>query len=614
MQRAAAFYDRGDFHNAIVCYRKFLKEVPDAVEVWHMLAGLCFQQARYDESIAALQAAIRLKPQEPRLESDLGGIYLQLGRLQEAEAHLQRTLALAPAHVEAQYNLSLVFVAQSRHVDAIRCLQSITVTHPEFAAAHFNLGIALKSQGQLAAAISALEKYRSLEPADPRVILELARALRAHHAIIPALEHYRRYREIAAQDIAAIGEYADLLAESGDVAAAVALLQDQLAKTPTDRRLRGLLAQILQNDGQLATAESLYLTLLLEDASSIEAAIGLSRSRTIRHREEPIMTALTTALEGVEDDTDAAAALHFALGKGYDDLLEFDVAFAHYHRGNQICRRRRDYRPADSEDLVQRIIEVFTQPFIAELRAHGSPSATPVFIVGMPRSGTTLVEQVFASHPLATGAGELGFFLSLAVYLPAMLQSTSKYPECCKLLDQNTAHQITAQYSGLLHRYSASALRISNKMPANFFYLGLIKALFPYARVVHCQRDPGDVCLSIYFQYFQEQHAYAWDLDDIAHYYSQYQRLMAHWQQVLPGEILSVQYEQVVGDLETASRGLLDFCGLEWDPRCLEFHHTRREVKTASYSQVRQPLYQSSLQRWRRYAHHLPESVLRLRN
>ncbi|MBS0417171.1 MAG: sulfotransferase [Proteobacteria bacterium] len=278
--------------------------------------------------------------------------------------------------------------------------------------------------------------------------------------------------------------------------------------------------------------------------------------------------------------------LRYALGKYFDDVGAYDDAFDSYDRANELNKRRAGkYDEAYLTSHVARIID----------QCDGSPMAgasdaeEPVFIIGMPRSGTSLAEQILASHPAASGAGEVIF-----------------WERAFELVSQGARVNLAQDYLHRLHARAPSALRITDKMPANFFYVGLIHSVFPRARIIHMQRHPLDTCLSIYFQSFFDPTPYANDLSSLAHYYQQYQRIMAHWRRVLPSHVLlEVPYEGLVQDPELWTRRMLEFIGLPWDPACLQFHRSDRAVITASRWQVRQKINAGSVGRWRNYAKHL---------
>jgi hypothetical protein len=223
----------------------------------------------------------------------------------------------------------------------------------------------------------------------------------------------------------------------------------------------------------------------------------------------------------------------------------------------------------------------------------------------MNRSGTSLVEQILASHSQVYGAGELAAITKLAVNLPSSLHSSTEYPACLPQLDANAIRAMANRYLHFLSGRNSQALRVVDKFPANFLHLGFIATLLPNAHIVHCQRAPLDVCLSIYFNRFAEANHYAYDIDNIAAYYADYERLIAHWRKVLPVEILDVQYERLLDNLELESRRMLDYCELDWENACLAFHRSRRPVRTASSWHVRQPLYRTSMERWRNFEPYL---------
>ncbi len=294
-----------------------------------------------------------------------------------------------------------------------------------------------------------------------------------------------------------------------------------------------------------------------------------------------------------------AAHLHFALGKIFDDRGEYDTAFTHYREGNRLMRQTVQFSAADFGAYVDRIIGTFGSELLAQRDVFGSQSELPVFIIGMPRSGTTLIEQIVSSHPAVHGSGELDKLATLAAGLDS-------YPETTRALDGSALQHLAAEYEArLLRDAPPGTQRITDKMPSNLLHLGFVALLFPRARVIHCRREPLDVCLSIFFQAFSGGNEYAYDLTDIGMYYRQYERLMAHWGAVSPLNMLEVRYEDLVTDPENITRRLIEFLGLPWDDRCLAHTENQRPIQTGSIWQARQPIYTSSVQRWRRYEKHL---------
>jgi hypothetical protein len=340
---------------------------------------------------------------------------------------------------------------------------------------------------------------------------------------------------------------------------------------------------------------------------AFERAVGLAPRRGYFYR----MLAntgrvLPSQLQRMEELAEDMAALpeaeqmelHFALGQMYADDARHEPSFRHLLAGNRLKRRSIAYDEAETLASFDRIRAVFTADLVAAGPEVGVPSRLPVFVVGMPRSGTTLVEQILASHPQAFGAGELLDLRRLA----AALDGAQAFPELVAALPRERLRRLGAAYLDALQARAPSAARIVDKMPANFQLIGLIAVALPEARIIHVRRDPVDTCLSCFSKLFSGQQPFAYDLAELGRYYRAYEALMAHWRQVLPpGMMLEVHYEDVVADVEGQARRLLAHCGMAWDDSCLAFHQTRRVVRTASAAQVRRPLYGSSVGRWHVY-------------
>jgi hypothetical protein len=311
------------------------------------------------------------------------------------------------------------------------------------------------------------------------------------------------------------------------------------------------------------------------------------------------LAALELLAAGYDGPANKAVYIHFALAKALEDTGDYVRAFDHLRRGNALKRRQIDYHETAVLGLFKRTAGVFDGGLPGRVRGVGDPSSIPVFVVGMPRSGSTLIEQILASHPQIHGAGELEH-LENAVAMLRGGDPALPYPECLPALDGATLRGLAQAYISKLP--AVGALRIVDKSPGNFFRIGLIRLIFPNARIIHTKRHPIDTCVSCFSRLFTSGVSYSYDLSELGRYYRGYTELMAHWRTVLPTDaILDVSYEDVIDDLEGQARRLIDYCGLSWDERCVSFHRTKRTVKTASAVQVRQPLFRGSVQRWRRY-------------
>lgn len=313
--------------------------------------------------------------------------------------------------------------------------------------------------------------------------------------------------------------------------------------------------------------------------------------------------------DGIKEEE--TASLRFALGKINDDLGRYEKAFFNYKEANRIENKKYEFDREKHAGHISRIMETFTPEFFAERRNIGAGHDLPIMVLGMIRSGTTLVEQIISSHPRVHGAGELNFWNDIEKkHNP---DGVAGPPEAgYGMISGETALQIAQKYVDCLRSFSKTAWHITDKTPGNFLCIGLIHLVFPKARIIHLKRNPVDTCLSIYFHKFAGYHPYGYDLDNLVFYYRQYQRLMEHWRGVLPTDVFhEVQYEDLVKEHEKTSRELIGFCELPWDERCLRFHQTERPVKTCSNWQVRQPIYKSYTARWKRYEPYLgPLSAL----
>jgi tetratricopeptide (TPR) repeat protein len=386
----------------------------------------------------------------------------------------------------------------------------------------------------------------------------------------------------------------DALREQGDPDEAAAHFHKAIALKPDCAGAYIGLSSLCQDSGQFAAA-----------GSYLEQALALSPDHPVACAAQPYLRKMTEEdaawlekacgiiKEGLKPQDEMKLA--YALGKYHDDTRQYEAAFGYYERANRL--KKLSSPPFDRKDfsrLIDAIISIHDMEVMRRRHAGSSTSARPLLIVGMPRSGTSLTEQILASHPDVAGAGELRFWGQQAQAQHSVMRSWHR--------DAHLLQSLAARYEAELLRHSPDALRVVDKMPGNFLYLGLIHAVFPEARFLHTQRNPIDTCLSIYFQDFPRQHHYANDLDDLAFYYREYHRLMAHWRRVLPPEVfLDVPYEALVEDQEGWSRRIAGFAGLEWSERCLRFHETERRVGTASNWQVRQKIYRTSRERWRSY-------------
>jgi len=561
---SAVYGQGGNFAGVIDCCNRVLAVEPHNGHAFHYLAGAHAALGHQPEALEAYQRAAALVPDDPVIRHNVGMALCRAGLPAEAETQLRDALRLAPNSAEVHYGLAGVLTALARYDEAKVHYQRATVLDPQMLDAHCQLGDLLANTGMPAEAVEYYRKALGYHPSAVELYYGLANALRYLGRLDEALRCYEEALRIRPDDPRGLSGAADIYERRDEPEEALRLVRSMVARGTADGGGADVYLRICRRyhccDEAIALAERLFARGTLNE--------GMKRT------------------------------LHHGLGKLYDKLGRYDEAFRHFEQGNALTHVA--YDGAVYTDQVDSLIAAFCREAMANMARGSNLSQRPVFIVGMPRSGTSLVEQILASHPMVFGAGELNLIPSLVRSLPATL-----YPQCMESVTQETLDRLATQYLGRLREINPDADRVTDKMPGNFFHLGLIAIMLPGARVIHCMRDSLDTCLSIYFQVFNYSHSYATDLAHIGAYYKEYRRMMAHWQSVLDVPIFDVRYEELVADQERVSRELVAFCGLEWDARCLQFHTSERVVATASFDQVRKPVYRSSVRRWKNYERHL---------
>ena len=524
------------------------------------------------------------------------------GRLAEAAACYVSALALWPEFIEAHANFGeLQLELGQPEMAAASCARALAI-HPGFAPAHNTLGNALVKLMRLGEALASFRRAVDLKPDFTEAHMNLSSALRSIGHLDAAAGGYRRVLHLTREFAPAHAALAGVLRLQRRSEEAETSCRRALEIDPKSTAALAVLAELRADAGQFAQAEQWHRRIISMDENALESWAALARLRRMTAADGGWLSAAQRLL-AAPLPARRELALRYAVGKYFDDLGDFDPAFTHYRRANMLsvqCAPPHDR--AALTRTVDLIIRTQDRSWMDGKQVAGSFSERPVFIVGMLRSGTSLAEQILASHPAVYGAGELTFFGAEAAPALADAAAAGHGPD----FSDAELHRLGANYLELQQRLSTGAKRVVDKFPSNFFLLGLIRAALPRARIIHMQRDPRDTCLSIYFQKFEAAYTYANDLQDLAHYCGEYQRLMRHWSATLPGDaLLHVPYEGLVTDTEAWSRRMVDFVGLEWDARCLDFHRTERSVVTASRWQVRQAMSTSSVGRWRNYERYL---------
>ena len=586
---------RGALASAIEGYRRAIALEPGLAEAHRNLGSALIEAGEAEAGIEALQRALELRPGFAAAVAQLALALTARGRAAEALPYYERLLA-RERRADTLNDYGTLLAGLARFEAAADCFRGALDLAPREARVHANLGHVLHCLGDHRAAIGHSRRALELDPRLPEGHLHLGNALLAINEMHAAEAAYRAGLEVEPHHAALHTAHAMAERALGRVDDAAASVRRSLAIRSDAADTVALLGSLAIDRGRFEEAETLLKKALALSPGLPEALIGLTAVRR--------MTAADGAWRDAAERTLSrglpiahAIGLHHALGKYCDDVGDFDAAFEHHRRGHELARRSRPpYDRAATSARVTRTLAVFDRAALEALRPAGLPSERPVFVFGMPRSGTTLAEQILASHPQVHGAGEVLFWQFAA---DAELASPPEERMA-------TIAALGRQYLGSFAALPTTAVRVVDKLPSNFKNLGLIHAALPAARFIHLERHPLDTCLSIYFQGFSAAHAYATDLSDLAHYYREYRRLMAHWRATLPPHLLlEVRYESLVDDPEHWARRMLAHLGLSWDPRCLEFHLTDRPVLTASSWQVRQPIGKGSIGRWRHYERYL---------
>jgi tetratricopeptide (TPR) repeat protein len=572
--------------------RALLRLHPNAAAVWQVLGLALTRQGK--DALQALKMAAQLLPNDAGVHNNLGNALGRLGQLDEAVASYRRALLLSPDFAEAHNNLGHTLLDLGQPDDAAASCRRAIDLKPRYAEAHDNLGSALLGLGRLDEAAASYRRALEIEPGFAETHHNLGNALRGLGELDDAVASYRRALEAEPNFSEAYCDLGIALRLQGRTEEAQASCRRALEINPQSAATFAVLADSSADRGQFAEAEDLFKRAISIEPESPEAWAGIARLRKMT-RSDAAWLAQAQRIAGQTLPARREAPLRYAIGKYFDDVKDFDQAFPNFQRANELTKLR---RPKHDRLQLTQVVDAITRSYnplwLEETRIGAHESARPVFIVGMLRSGTTLAEQILAAHPDVFAAGELTYWSSASAAYQASALNTGATGTLLR--------KLTGDYLRLLEGLSGDALRVIDKMPTNFAFLGLIHAALPNARIIHMRRNPIDTCLSIYFQDFETAVSYANDLEDLAHYYTEYLRMMKHWRLVLPEEaILDVSYEGLVNDQEAWSRRMLEFIGLPWDPRCLDFHETHRTVITASKWQVRQKITGASVLRWRNY-------------
>jgi tetratricopeptide (TPR) repeat protein len=610
----------GRLREAVTSFRQATRLKPDFAEAHNNLGNALRDLGQMEAAQVSLEEALRLRPGYAEAHHNLGVVHAQAGRLAEAAAAFRAALHLKPDYADPHYSLGIVLHGQGHHVEARGHLQQAVRLCPAYGRVHSDFGVVLAQQSRLPEAVAQFQEALRLNPGSVDARNNLGNALRECGALEAAEGNLREVLRLRPDFAEAHNNLGLALREQNRLEEARACFKQAVRLNPHYASAHANLGYLLKELGELDAATECVQEALRHEPWHAGALSGLANLLPRKLSESDLGRIRKLSADSRVAQGDRCRLL-YGLAHVLDARGEYGDAARQVHEANAIeaaCWRKRgqSYDAADFDRFVERLEQTFTSKFFDRVRGWGLPSQRPVFIFGLPRSGTTLTEQILASHSQVHGGGELHFarddFEALAQMAgpparPAGTPGATQTLNCDRALaaleslDRAALERLAQRHLDSLDTLHTTAPHLTSKMPSNWLLVGLLAALFPQARFIHCRRDLRDVAVSCWMTPFQHL-SWTCDFDHIAARFNSYRRLMAHWRSCLPIPMLEIDYEEIVADLEGTARRLVSWCGLEWEAGCLNFHQTRRPIRTASAIQVRQPLYGSSVGRWRNYA------------
>jgi tetratricopeptide (TPR) repeat protein len=594
---------QGRFGDAASLFRRAIKVDRASADAHHHLAVALSGLKRHDEAIKRYEKALAINPALAEAHNNLAHSLQTLCRMDEAMAHYQKALAIKPDYPEAMNNLGIVLQALGRSAEAMMQYEKAVAARPSFIDARKNLGNLLGAGGRHGEAMAQYEVVLVARPNDAGAHLGLGNILSSLDQPDAAMTHYRAALRCDPRSVEAHNALGGALHMLGRSEEAIRHHREALAIKPGDVDAHNRLGTVFQALGRSDDASAAFEKAVALSPGNAGNYWNLANSKRFAPHDPHLAGMLALAQDQASLGAEQRIELFFALGKAFGDIDDIEQSFHYLLQGNTLKRSLVDYDEAAALGRLARMRSAFTPELVREKRALGDPSDAPVFIVGMPRSGTTLIEQILASHRQVFGAGEIRVLANIAERISG--PKGAMFPEAVSTMSGEDLRQIGQQYVNAVRRFAPEAARITDKMPGNFALAGLIHLALPGARIIHVRRDARDTALSCFSILFARGQEFTYDLAELGRYCAAYRRLMDHWHDVMPGAMLDVHYEDVVADLEVQARRIIAYCGLEWDDRCLEFYRTERSVRTASANQVRQPIYRSAVGRWRAHEERL---------
>jgi tetratricopeptide (TPR) repeat protein len=595
---------------------RLLKRLDDAVEhgrravaldpkmvAGHSNLGIAyFDQGELDEAEACQKRALKLNPAFGASLNNMGSILVKRREDEAALDWYQKAIDHRPDYLEPMNNLAAALTRLDRPTEAIAWFDRALAGNPRYPEALCNKGFALALLERWNEALACFDQALQARPEYPEAYIGVARICHESRELENAERAARRAIEIKPDHADAWCALGGILVTQGRAREGKAAFERSLELDDESIGAKQGIGGIYVEEGKLAEAEKIFSGLLPDTKDKVSVLFSLVQSRKTRPGDEAIALFEEEAKKLEQLPSSKALVIHFGLGKIYDDLGDFNRAFPHFIAGCRMKWNRLQFDSQERDREFSRTREIFTKDFVKKHAGQGFDSDTPIFVLGMPRSGTTLTEQIIASHPDVFGAGELFDLQDIAAGQGWAPQGSPGFPENMARIRPEAFGDIGRGYVEAVRAQKPEAKRITDKMPSNFMKLGLIHLALPGARIVHVRRHPLDTCISCYTRLFAYNQDFTYDLYELGRQYRNYVKLMEHWRAVLPkNAFYDIQYEELIADTKGQTKKLLAYCGLEWDKRCLDFHKNERSIRTASVTQVRQPIYKTSVARWKKY-------------
>jgi tetratricopeptide (TPR) repeat protein len=604
-----SYLEQNKLAQAESCYRLALTIQPGYMAAHYNLGKVYQAQEKFDAAEASYRTTLSLQPDFVEALCSLGVVLHSLGKTGEAESSYRQALKINPYSWQPMHNLANLLQTQQRFSEAESMYVQVVQLRPEFDQAWFDLGNCLFAQTRYPEAEISYREALRLNPDYAQAHSHLGIAQKELGRLTEAEQSYRNALRLKPDYMEAHNNLGNALRELDRIPEAEVCFHRALELNPDYTQAHNNLGIALKAAGRLDEARLSLEKAIAINPEFLEPHFGIATLKTYREN-DPHIAQLEKQLATVHDlKPEAQIRFWFAIGKMYEDLGRFDESFSAYQQANQLKFSSLSWDEEKETDFVDRIKNLFAKEFFDRRDITGDASAsdrTPVFILGMPRSGTSLLEQILSTHPGVFGAGEL-LTMNEVIVQAMPNEDYQHYPDAIANFSLDQWRQLGENYLRKVWKLAPDASYITDKMPANFLHIGMIHLMFPNAKIIHAMRDPMDSCFSNYSRLFNKNNiAFSYDLKALGHYYNRYIALMEHWHAVLPaGTILDCRYEDMVENTEAQARRVLEYIGLPWDERCLDFHNNKRRVKTASQAQVQKPIYKTSVARWKHYEKYL---------